>query len=164
MQIETVVRELVGIERFCCDHFGPSKLRASPDPYHVKSRWFDPDATRSQIPLADSNGVYMYVSRADEIWYMGKGCRANGGGIGKQACQHLGKPTRDDPAAVMFGDHCFDRAGLDEDIHEALTQGNFYIRTIAIEPDYLCSFVEVLLQTMCYRGDGKLPPLNKKFG
>lgn len=165
MHIDKALGLVKTFEATCTNLFESCSFEISPDAYEVRSRWFG-DPSHS-IPLAERNGVYIYSSSTGDVWYVGRGCRPGGGGIGFRACAHLGTGTKVGPTGEMFSSHDW----VDDTykhvpayIQRALTQGDFVIRTIAVSPDYLCALLEVLIQTSCYASDRKLPPLNKQIG
>ncbi len=130
--------------------------------YHPRTRWFGPDKA-TYIPKGKANGIYLYTSLDDEIWYIGKAAQKADGGLGRRTCAHLGKPDRG--VEDMFPRH--EWVGyLQEhpDIEQALTKGDFHIRTITVAPVSLCSLLEEFLQTCCLIKDDRLPPLNVKVG
>ena len=128
-------------------------------PYDVWKDW----NVGKQIPFANENGVYLYVSRTGEIWYVGKGQFQAGGGIGNRACSHLGRTERNGDAILPYHEWRDGGAVLGE-IPEQISQGEFSICTIRVAPDQYCSLVEVLLQSICFKVDDHLPPLNKRMG
>lgn len=131
----------------------------SEDSYDVWRDWI----AGKQIPFAGDNGIYIYVSRKSDIWYVGKGQFQAGGGIGNRACSHLGRTQR--TGDTIFPYHEWhDETPAPGGIPEQISKGEFSICTIKVHPDQYCSLVEVLLQSICSRIDGRLPLLNKRTG
>jgi len=164
MQFEQTYRVLKECAEWWRDRVGKCEIEFSSDEYHAKTRWFQPGSD-SEVPLSKHNGVYAYTSVEGKIWYVGKGCRSGGGGIGQQSCSHLGKAIGDHTDGAQFPFHQWaNDDSVEPRVRDALTAGDFFIRTVKIDPDLLSSFFEVLIQTVHEQTIGSLPPLNKRIG
>ena len=133
---------------------------SEPQFYSVRERWFSSD---DQIPNAEKNGLYLYVSTKDEVWYIGKGEYANGGGIGYRSCSHLGEPHRHQESLFPYHEWADDES-VEPSIRASLSRGLFKIVTIAGTPSFYSSLIEVFLQTAYFKTHQRLPPLNKRIG
>jgi hypothetical protein len=136
----------------------PGKLvLGGPHPYHVKQEW------NTQIPEAESNGIYIYTTVGKEVLYIGKGEYSSGGGIGNRSCAHLGRAVRN--SEEMFPNHQWAKDGtVDETISNLLLRGDFLLWTLRVEPAHFVSLVEVYLQTVYEDSCRTRPMLNKRIG
>ncbi len=157
MKIEALID---GLQKFQKNskNFFPKLTISFSEHYAVKEKW-----STQQIPFSDDNGLYFYVSKEDEIWYIGKGEFTNGGGIGNRSCSHLGLFAKGKENLFPFHQWIND-VKVSKDIKENLSQGNFEIVTLQIIPAFFCSLIEVVSITLVAQSDKKLPALNKKIG
>ena len=132
-------------------------LRPADKPYMPRTQW------DQQIPLGGENGVYLYLSCDDDVWYIGKGVQAGGGGIGRRACSHLGRYERG--AEEVFPYHQWkDDGDVAPDIRADVSKGRFHFLTAMVTPEEASTFVEAAMPVLCRVNDGELPPLNKRMG
>jgi len=114
------------------------------------------------IPLAGENGIYLYVSDEDDVWYIGKGVQRGRGGIGRRTCAHLG-PYKRVTDQCFPGHHWRTDDRVADHVRIALSNGRFKILTAKVTPDKASSVVEALLLWICFATDGQLPPLNRRM-
>ena len=136
--------------------------------YDVKTKWF----TKGKIgiiPSADKPGLYFYVTKEDEILYIGKGNQKDDGGIGRRVCAHLNKVEQDDDGKPLFPYHQWkDYDMVGQTVKDLIKNGDFLIYTIEINPEVYVEAFETFLLTMALVNDkkGKNRPteLNFKVG
>lgn len=123
------------------------------EPYHIKTQWSE------SIPFCEDNGIYLYVTKDNEILYIGKGNPKNGGGIGKRSSKHLG--TFDKEKKIFSYHQWIDDNIITESIKNIIAEGDFILYTVKINPEYFSSLVEKYALTLVKDKLGHLPPLNK---
>ncbi len=122
------------------------------EPYHIKTQW------NESIPFCDNNGIYLYVTKDNEILYIGKGEQKNGGGIGNRSWSHLGRHIKD---VKMFPYHQWiNDNNIEASIRNIITEGDFFLYTVKINPEYFSSLVEKYALTLVKDNLRHLPPLN----
>ena len=119
------------------------------------------DSFRNDVPaegISKKSGIYFITDAKDKVLYIGKAASNN---LGAEIWSKFRAPTQDTP---LFKNSSLAKYAPSDDLRQLIISGNVKNSAITIDPQQLCSLVEVYLQTMCFMLDGELPPFNKQIG
>ena len=128
-------------------------LHSGSKEYLVKERWGE------STQFFNENGIYFYLTKDEDVLYIGKADQVSEKGIGNRAYGDIekidegrfniakGKPNRQ----------------LDQKLSSEIKEGNVYISGSVVKPSYLSCLLEIFALSECKSKDKVLPIFNSKI-
>jgi len=124
--------------------------------YQVKDHW------EGNPPIwFRKNGIYFYLSKSEDVIYVGKADQQSGEGIGNEATtkKKIKYDKGEKAFLVKLNGHCDKNPQLEKDI----TVGEFFITGSVVDPSYLSCLLEVFALSLCVEIEGQIPYFNNKI-
>ena len=108
------------------------------------------------------SGVYLFSDSSGEVLYIGK---AGADNLAAEIWGKFSAPRINEKSKQPeFTNSNMAKYAPNDELREKFIEGDVCVAVVVIHPKDLVSLVEVYLQTLCFRKEGKLPLLNNRIG
>ena len=128
-------------------------LHSGSKEYLVKERWDE------STQFFNENGIYFYLTKDEEVLYIGKAVHVSGKGIGNGAYGGIEK-IDEGRFNITKGEP---NRQLDQELNSEIKEGNFYISGSVVKPSYLSCLLKVFALSECNSNDNVLPIFNQNY-
>ena len=130
------------------------------DPHNADLRKDQTDRQGVRVNLRDTSGIYLIVRPDQYVAYIGKAYKTK---LHEELWNKLKTPVGD-TIPRTYPNTYWSKMPLESDIATELREGKVCVAAFSIEPNYVCSLLEVYLQTVYYSVNSELPRLNSQIG